>query len=320
MKLRNRTIPLPLQKLDAAIPRLSPCHSSFPGMKKDAAKRQRGYTGEMKVDYHLDNLSRMYTILQDVYLLVFGKNFQIDSLIIGNHSIFINETKNCIGTITFNTLLKQLIRDDGTIESGLEYPITQVENQQFHLQSWLVRNKLAGTPINCLVAIAEPSTIVKVEGSKEEIAKVVAHGAGIPKMIMGMDQELGRQGAKKLQDYQIGKLILRACREFDLDVMKEYGLRRSDILPGVICPDCRMRGMKRVHSGWKCSKCGCHSRNAHLKTISDYLLLISNTITNNECSRFLGLKSRNTATRILKNSGLAYYEKGRCWGTQKHYI
>ena len=100
-------------------------------MKDDAKARQRGYTGEIKVNYFLDNLAQMYTILHDVYHQVNGKNFQIDSLVIANHSISIVDAKNYKGTITFNTTLMQLTRDDGKIESGFEYPITQIAIKHF---------------------------------------------------------------------------------------------------------------------------------------------------------------------------------------------
>jgi len=77
---------------------------------------------------------------------------------------------------------------------------------------------------------------------------------------MTSDQLLGRKGAKKLQDYQIGKSVLRECGEFDIDLFKLYGMRPADILPGVICPDCGLRGMERVHNGWICRKCNCFSK------------------------------------------------------------
>lgn len=313
MRLRNLSKPLPLQKLDAAIPRLSPQFPTLSKMKDDAKKQQHGYTGEMKVNYFLDNLTQMYTILHDVYLSVNGKNFQIDSLVIANHSISIVDTKNYSGTITFNTTLKQLIRDDGKIESGFEYPITQVENQKFHLQNWLVQHGLAHIPINYYVAIADPSTIVKVKGDEEEIGKIVVHGAEIHNRIMKNDQLHGQKGVSKLRDHQIGKSILRECGEFDSDMFKTYGMRPKDVLPGVICPDCGLRGMERMHSGWWCSKCRQKHYNAHLNALTDYLLLVKKTITNKECIWFLGLKSRGTATRILKKSGLVYDTTYRYW-------
>ncbi len=130
---------------------------------------------------------------------------------------------------------------------------------------------------------------------------------------MDKERELARAGQPKLAQYQIGKMILQECGTFDKDIMKQYGVTRKDILPGVICPDCGLRGIERKHSGWWCSKCKQKYYNAHLKALADYFLLVNDFITNTECMRFLQLTSRNTATRILKASGLVYIEKHRHW-------
>ncbi|ALX49917.1 NERD domain-containing protein [Lentibacillus amyloliquefaciens] len=312
MKIKHRTKPLPLQKYDAIIPRLSPNFPKLPEMKEDAGKQGRGHSGELKVDYHLETLASQYTILDNVYLKNNGKNFQMDTHVIANHGIFIVESKNYFGTIIFDTILGQLIRDDGQVEAGFEYPITQVENQQFHLQNWLKRNHLSHVPVYYFVAIAEPATIIKVDGNRETIAENVAHAARIPKMILEKDRQLAQLGYPNLQDYKIGKTILRACGEFDIDIMQKYGITRRDLLPGVFCPNCGVRGMKRLHGAWVCRKCRFKSYRAHLKDLFDYLLL-NGSISNKECMWLLGLPSRSTATRILQNSGLVYLQKYKCW-------
>ena len=53
MILKPRKKPLPLQKLEAVIPRLEPNHRKLPNMKEDLAIRMKGYIGEKKVDYTL---------------------------------------------------------------------------------------------------------------------------------------------------------------------------------------------------------------------------------------------------------------------------
>ncbi|QKY70449.1 NERD domain-containing protein [Lentibacillus sp. CBA3610] len=316
MKIRNRPKPLPLQKLDAAIPRLSPQFPKLPEMNRDAKKQGSGYSGETKVDYHLETLASRYTILDDVYLHTNGKNFQIDSAVVTNHGIFIVDTKNYNGTITFDTILNQLTRSDGGIESGYEYPITQVENHKFLLQNWLQQRNLSHIPIYYFVAIADPATIIQVNGNKEEIANIVAHAARIPKMIMDKDQEFAQAGKTKLKNYQIGNAILRECGTFDIDIVRKYGITRNDLLPGVFCPACGFRGMKRLHGGWICRKCRHKSYNAHWRDLDNYLLLFG-SITNTECMWLLGLTSRYTATRILQKSGLIYLKEHKCWIRKK---
>ncbi|MEN1968845.1 nuclease-related domain-containing protein [Lentibacillus sp. N15] len=136
MLLRKRPKPLPLQKMEALIPRMPPHFKQLPIMQADLASRVTGYIGERKVDYQLRSLTRKYTILHDVYLeLPYGNSVQIDSLILTPNAIFIIESKNYKGTITFDTVLKQLIRDDGEKETGFKYPITQAENHRIHFEN-----------------------------------------------------------------------------------------------------------------------------------------------------------------------------------------
>ncbi|SFE10550.1 Nuclease-related domain-containing protein [Lentibacillus persicus] len=312
MKIKPLFKPLPLQKHDATIPRLTPNFPKLAEMKEEARRLGRGYSGEIKVAYHIDVLASEHTILNDVYLHNNGKNFQIDFIVIATRAIFIIESKNYLGTIIFDSVLRQLIRDDGQVESGFEYPITQVENQQLHLQSWLRRHNLFNVPVFYLVAIAEPATIIKVEGDRGSIAEVVAHAARIPKMIIKKDKELAEEGFPRLQDYQIGKKLLHASGEFDMDIMTKYGITPRDLLPGVFCTNCGARGMERLHGGWQCHQCRFKSNRAHLKALADFVLL-NGSISNRECIWFLGLPSPSTATRILKNSGLVYLQKNKHW-------
>ncbi|MFC4557956.1 nuclease-related domain-containing protein [Virgibacillus kekensis] len=274
MIIKKRRKPLPLEKLDAAIPRLSPQFHDWQNIKSDAAIMQKGYTGELKVDYHLEYLANQYTILQDVYLKVNGKNFQIDSAIIAEHAIYLVDAKNYSGTITFDTILKQLTRSDGKMESGYEYPITQVENQRFHLQNLLSQQHLTNIPIFCLIAISEPSTVIKVIGDTESLSKIVAHGARVPSMILEKEQQLKQEGYRKLSHRKIGNHILNLCGTFDKNSIKQYNIKPTDLMPGVFCPECGKLGMERIYGSWHCDKCDNYSKTAHLSALSDYLLLV----------------------------------------------
>lgn len=312
MELRQRKKPLPLQKLDAIIPRLPKNFRRLADMQKDQANRYKGYIGEQKVDYHLRLLARKFTILKDVCLKVDGKTFQIDTIVITPYAVFPIDVKNYDGTITFDTILKQLIRSDGETESGFKYPITQAESHKIHLENWLHDYNFHNIPVHYFVAIAEPSTIIKVKGDEQAMAKVVAHGEHIPQMLLEANEKYAREGRTKLNHRKIGEAILRECTEFDIDLMGKYGVTFNDIMPGVICPGCGWLGMQRVHSGWKCSKCHMKSASAHLRTLADYFLL-EPSISNSECMHFLRLSSRNVATRILKKSGLIYKKEHRRW-------
>ncbi|MEN1968830.1 nuclease-related domain-containing protein [Lentibacillus sp. N15] len=314
MLLRKRSKPIPLLKLEVLIPRMPLYFKQLPIMQADLASRVTGYIGERKVDYQLRSLTRKYTILHDVYLeLPYGNSVQIDSLILTPNAIFIIESKNYKGTITFDTVLKQLIRDDGEKETGFKYPITQAENHRIHLENWLHDHHFSNIPIYYFIAIAEPSTIVKVEGDKQAIAKAVVHAEYLPQRILEMDSACSRHNRGGLPVQKIANAILRECGEFDVDIMGQYGVTPEIVLPGVRCPECGHLGMERTHSNWYCPKCKTCSPHAHRQALATYLLLIRPWITNSECMRFLKIQSRNVATRLMKDTGLINDRQHRRW-------
>ncbi|MUK87522.1 NERD domain-containing protein [Ornithinibacillus sp. L9] len=243
MNLRNRPKPIPLLKLEALIPRLRPGFPYLAELQMEERNRIKGYEGEKKIDYHIRILDKRYTVLHDVYLRVNGKSFQIDTLIISSNAIFIVEMKDYSGKVLLDTVLRQCIHSNGRKENGINYPIAQVENQKLQLENWLVSHNLFDIPVYYFIAFSDSSTIIEVKGDPQEIAPIVAHGEQIPKMVLDKDRELPN---KKIQDYKLGKAILRECREYDFDILGKYHVLPHDIMPGVQCPNCGMFGMTRT--------------------------------------------------------------------------
>lgn len=312
MIIKRRTKPLVLQKLDAIIPRLSPNFPRLAELQGEVSRRYKGHIGEKKVDYHLDRFANNYTILQGVCLEVEGKRFEIDTIVITQQAIYCIECKNFNGVITFDTIFNQFIRSDGQIETGFRHPITQAENHQLQLTQWL-HERHHPIPVHFFVAISDPSTVIKVTGDEEAVAKVVAHGSFIPQKITEKEETLKPNGQVSIRPHKIGEAILRECKEYDFDILRKYGIKHNDIMPGVHCPGCGRLGMEREHRRWHCSKCGEVHQYAHHKAIGDYLLLFKNGISNKECRHFLRVESRGIATRILQNSGLVYHKEKRRW-------
>ncbi|GAB3804287.1 hypothetical protein GCM10028868_31810 [Virgibacillus kimchii] len=270
----------------------------------------KGYIGERNTDYHTSLLASRFSILQDAGLKIQGKTTQMDTLIVTPHAIFLIESKNFEGVIIFDTILKQLIRDDGQKEKGYRYPITQVELQKLKLQLWLQQHHLAHIPIYPLVAISDPATVIKVIGDHEAIAKTVFHAEYIPKQILDMEARLE---GEKINHHKIASMILRDCVEYDKDIMAEHQVKAGDLLPGVHCAECKLLGLKRVHGGWLCGKCQHKSHNAHKQALEDYFLLIKPSISNQECMNWLKLNSRHAAKRIMQAANLKYNTSNKTW-------
>lgn len=313
MALKQRTEPVVLKKLDALLPRLSLEFYRLQDLKGESARSYKGYIGEKKVDGYIETYFSKCTILHDVCLRINGSTFQIDTIIITLHALYIIEIKNFNGKITFNTNLKQFTREDGQIETGFRHPITQAENHKLYLTNWLYERNIYDVPIHFFIAISDPGTIIKVMGDEGAVSRVVAHGEHIPEKITKIEEQYRRKSRHSINRQMIGGKILKECKDFDFDILGRYGVKWSDIIPGVRCPGCGVSGMKRQQRNWHCLKCGRKSKNAHLKAISDYFLLIKPSISNKECRWFLGLESRSIATRILQSSGLVYMKERKRW-------
>ncbi|MFD2044546.1 nuclease-related domain-containing protein [Ornithinibacillus salinisoli] len=269
MKIRGLQVPKPLQKLQAVIPRLQPDFPNYAALCNEEKNRLKGYKGEKQIDYYLNILANRCTILHDVYLTVNGKSFQIDSILATKRACYIIETKDYNKRVIFDTVLKQCILSNGKVETGVNYPITQVENQKIQLENWLAKHNIGDVPIYYFVALSNPGTIIEVKGNEQEIANKVVHGDQLPKLILDIDRKL----EDKFQDYKLGKAILQECGEFDFDILHKYGVKSTDIMPGVQCPECGLLGMHRTYAYWECQSCKCRSKSAHIKAISDYLLI-----------------------------------------------
>ncbi|UJL45839.1 NERD domain-containing protein [Virgibacillus sp. NKC19-16] len=309
--MTGRTKPLVLKKYEILMLYLKRSFPRFKDVEKEYKKRKKGYEGELQVDYHLDLLSHQFLILRDICLSVQGRTFQIDNLIITQNAIFIVEVKNYQGTIIFDTILDQFTRDNGKLETGFSHPVSQAELQRLHLQQWFQERNYPTIPIYSFIAISDPSTIIKVEGDREEIAKVVAHGANIPRKLVEINKQLPAHAA--LQDRKIGTVIQKESKEYEIDIMKRHDVKMSDLLPGVQCPACKVLGMERIYNNWQCRKCNYRSPNAHEQALTDYMLIGNMWITNSNCRWWLQIDSRNTVTRLLKKSKLVYNAKRRRW-------
>lgn len=301
MIIKRRSESLMTIKLDAIISRLPVHHEKLAALKKDAALYAIGYRGERRIDYFLASLPDEYAVLNDVTLKHKNQTIQIDSLVITDAAIFIIEVKNFSSTLTFNTTLRQLTQDDGQQTRGLQYPITQVENTHMNLMYWLQARNLTGLPIHHFVVIAFSNTIFHVVGNEAEIAQLVTYADNTPSKITQLNNQLqNANNANKQLKNRIISTIMNELQDFDIDFFQKYGLTPADILPGVHCPSCAILGIKRIHGKWLCQHCQKTSVHAHIKAIDDYILLINNDITNRELRRFLLLKSRQTAYRLMK--------------------
>jgi hypothetical protein len=72
----------------------------------------------------------------------------------------------------------------------------------------------------------------------------------------------------------------------------------------VHCPNCLEIPMQRKNGKWYCAQCKAFSQTAHINSLFDYYLLLSQTVTNSKLQDFLQLPSRSSALHLLKSMHL----------------
>src|SRR5699024_11831545 len=94
---------------------------------------------------------------------------------------------------------------------------------------------------------------------------IVAHAEHIPKMIQEKEQQLKQSGRAPLPVNALSEAILKACQPYYINVLRQYGIRKRDILLGVHCPKCERLRMRRQRRSWYCPFCKQTSKTAHMK-------------------------------------------------------
>lgn len=312
MIIKKRSKPRLLEKFEILHARLSTQSPHYHAVNYRKESCEKGYKGELEVDYYLNILASENTILQDVCLRTNGQTFQIDNLIISPKAIYLIEAKNHSGTITFSTDPDQFTQSRGEIETGYNHPITQVKLQKLKLQNWLKDNNFPAIPIYPFIAISNPSTKIEVNGDREKIAKLVAHGDQVPWLIMNLEE--GLHSKQNFQHQKIGHEILRNCFDFDKNIYKDLPIQPREILNGIRCINCNYLGMQKQGWTWICHKCNSSNKLAPQYSVHDYLLLRKPWVTNGECKSFLKIESRYNVRRILeKTPYLKYIPAMRRW-------
>lgn len=291
-----------LKKLEVLSFRIPESHPKIPEITQDLIKLKSGFKGERTVSYYLEFLPEKETFIFHNLRLSNGKHyFQIDFLIITQHSAFILECKNFFGELYFDNIFKQLVRTTSDQEEGFPDPISQVKWHQKQLYRWLNLHNFAHFPIHSLVVMSNPSAILKRNPDDIEVTKMVVKTQNLIERMeeMGSKHSIDHKEIKKLC-----KLLLKSNTPENPDLLKYYGINKSEVLTGVQCPECRQLVMIRHKKKWFCEKCQTYSKDAHEKAVEDYLLTIDSTITNQEFRLFTHLSSVYTANRHLNSMNL----------------
>ncbi|MCQ6264668.1 NERD domain-containing protein [Fictibacillus sp. WQ 8-8] len=309
MIVKERKVPISVRKLEALLRRLPPDHRKRPDISDQLARRMAGYRGELAIDYHLGYLLKKdYLIFNDLRLTVGERFFQIDTLILSPHYFLILEVKNISGTLVFDHNYKQLIRVSGEKEEGFADPVLQVERHRVQLQDWLSAQKLPQVPIEMLVVMSNPNTVIKntLLNLDPSTSKRVIHGANLPLKIKIYEKMHAKELLNPQQIKKLSRKLVNSHTPSDPQILQQFQIPKEEILTGVECPECSALPMVRLHAKWVCTWCGSFSKDAHFAAITDYKLLIGLSVSNSELRSFLHLSSVSVSSRILQSMNLSY--------------
>ncbi|MBM7692427.1 hypothetical protein JOC77_001857 [Peribacillus deserti] len=317
MIVKNRTVPAVILKMEALLRRLNKQHPKRKEIESDLSKRLAGYKGEQSLDYYLNQLPyEDFIIFHDLRLFAAGCHFQIDTLIISPFFILTIEVKNMSGTLYFDKDYNQLIRTHNDKEEGFPDPILQSERHRLLLVSWLQLKGFSTLPVENLVIVSNPSTIIKSSPDYVISLERVCHAARLLKRIHEFKEFYNKKMCSPYRLNRLTHLLLKDHIPLMSDVLSRYKLSEDEVIKGVLCPACHFV-MERKQRSWHCKSCKLPSKYAHLKALEDYFMLLDSSITNVKFRKFLNIESRHTASNLLsslklpstgKNKGTIYHQ------------
>lgn len=312
MQLNYRLKPYSVLTFEALFRRLKPKHRTNDTLNGRFAAESAGYSGEKNVDYKLSLYPHNGSIVIQGPRLKNGAHpFQIDTLILTQNFFCILEIKNIKGELEYDSDFQQWMQKVGDEIKGYKNPIYQAEAQKRHLEALLNGMGIHNVPIEYLVVISNPSTILRNSQGDQEVFDKIIHTESLPiyldKMVNKYKTEaISRDTMKKVNNY-----IMKNQTPLQPQLIKNYNLKEHHFIKGVTCPNCQHNPMIRSKRTWLCQQCSTTDKNAHKQTILDYFLLHKPTITNRECKELLQLDSARVAYNLLKSMDLKYSGKTR---------
>jgi hypothetical protein len=312
--LKEREMSLKIKVLEALSRRLPHSHPILPKIKSDLGKNIAGFKGEESLNYYLELLPDAegeFYVLQDIRLPFKGHHFQIDTLLIFPTFFLILYAKYMRGTLEFDPAFQQLIQKitENDVDKTITYsdPIIQVQNQITKFKTWLKDYKIQPGPCERLVVIANSRAEIKCISHPNLVKNMVVRNSGVEAKIT----EFTKKHTKVIWDAKgVRKLSSLIIKKNDpvtsINLEKDYGVSPDCILKGVQCQKCLQIGCERIFGSWLCQKCNNTCKEAHIKLLQDFMLLISPTITVSEFQKITGIKNERTARRLLLSSDLLY--------------
>ncbi|WP_079525551.1 nuclease-related domain-containing protein [Halobacillus hunanensis] len=287
-------------QLEAGLNRLPSDHPRYTEIHETFLKQSAGYFGETTLDFYLQYLPDHYQVIRDIRLFDGIHYCQLDAIVLCPEFILILEVKNFKGELCFDLEWNQLFRTHNEQKDIFPDPFLQVEHQKRQLHRWLERVHFPPIPIHSFIVISNPHTIISVKGSDDDhLRRKIVRAKSLLPRIEALGEQFSLSSCSPEQVHSLTQLLNTENLPYQTSIMDRYSLSLNDLIKGVQCEQCNSFPMQRKRGYWYCSKCAARSRNAHIKTLRDYQLLIDTSISNKNFRHFAMLPSKKAARLLL---------------------
>ncbi|USK49676.1 NERD domain-containing protein [Bacillus sp. CMF12] len=299
-------------QLEALLRRIPEHHPAREKVISEYKKRSAGFKGEERLFYYLSFLEpKKYWIFHDLRLSNGSHFFQIDALLLTANFALILEVKNWTGTLIFSPHFQQVIRIQNDKEEGFPDPLSQARHQTNQFRNWLGLNGFPDIPLEFLVVISHPSTIIKAETDPLQISKRVLHSHHLLSKMNGIENKFPQEKTDSKEIRKLCRTLLKKHNPAQSEILEHFNVSAEEILTGVSCPKCTSLPMIFHWGKWHCPMCLFSSSLAHEAAVQDYFRLIKPSITNSQFRSFTHIPSPYAASRLLSRMNLSFKRNKR---------
>ena len=301
--------------------RLPKNHSFWPDVQKILRKEGGGYAGELRVDRELSESQFFgdYVLLKNLLVGNEVSYCQIDSLILYSKFVLIIEVKNIPGILRYDKETHQLTRqrDNGPIE-GMGNPEDQLQRSKRFVKRLMVQQNMT-MPIHGMIVFSNPSSIL----DKPFPNCLAIHVSGLYQALENLHQLYADQTTPHFDTRKVHQFFV--LNEPTLSPKNQSHIPAkvfSDLLKGVLCPNCVMTKLNYRSKFWRCAVCKYKSEESHITALQEYRILFGEKITTQEWMNFTDMKSVATTKRMLSKSNLEKIggNKNRKWLIRKNNL
>ena len=293
-----REKPIELSLLPRLIARLGDSKEKEELMSR-LRRRSAGYHGEKRVDYFLEkaHFNIPIKILADIALEITPRNFiQIDTLILTRSFIFILEIKNITGELRFiqNPPCLHRTSKNGEVDI-MDCPVYQLEKNIEDFNYWL---EMSGFPLKSSGALVLAYTTSQVVIPPATMP--IFYAKQLPQFLRKKESESPIMSREQL-DNLATKLLKENHPYIPIPLCTHFRIDPSIVKTGILCSECHEKLIRNTRRIWSCPSCGELIKKPYADNLKDWFAFVRNSITTEECRKFLDLKNSDAAKYALKS-------------------